>query len=324
MKKNFFKKFITFPAGIALAALLIVSPLVSGCTQDGIKTSVTAEANPVPRGFKYAGVPKWNKKSPYVKIHKNKPYFSKNELKGRKSYEKYGKLDSRGRCTLAVSCIGTNLMPTAKRGAIGMVKPTGWHTVKYAGIDGNYLYNRCHLIGYQLTGENANRRNLITGTRYMNVEGMEPFETKVAQYLHSHRKSHVLYRVTPVFKGNDKVARGVLMEAQSIEDRGRGIKFCVFCYNVQPGVTIKYSDGSSRGPAYNGRTPSTRKKTVTSRSSQSRSGTHTYVLNTNTKKFHKPSCSSIKRMSARNKKTVKERRKDLINQGYSPCKRCNP
>ena len=234
MNRNFLKKIIAFPTSFVLIAALLVSPgALTGCA-DTAKVSVEAEANPTPSGFKYSEVPKWDKKTPYVKVHKNKPYFSSKQLKSRKSYEKYGELDSYGRCTKTIACIGSDLMPTKTRGAIGMVRPTGWHTVKYAGIDGNYLYNRCHLIGYQLTGENANEKNLITGTRYLNVDGMLPFEDEVADYLHEHSSNHVLYRVTPVFKGKDLVARGVLMEAESLEDSGRGVKFCVFCYNVQP------------------------------------------------------------------------------------------
>lgn len=324
MNRNFLKKIIAFPMSFVLIAALLVSPTaLTGCA-DTAKVSVEAEANPTPSGFKYSEVPKWDKKTPYVKVHKNKPYFSSKQLKSRKSYEKYGELDSYGRCTKTIACIGSDLMPTKTRGAIGMVRPTGWHTVKYAGIDGNYLYNRCHLIGYQLTGENANEKNLITGTRYLNVDGMLPFEDEVADYLHEHSSNHVLYRVTPVFKGKDLVARGVLMEAESLEDSGRGVKFCVFCYNVQPGVTIDYSDGSSKGPEYTGSTPSTKQKTGNSRSRQNDNGKHTYVLNTNTKKFHKPSCSSVRQMSDWNKKTVRAKRKTLIDEGYDPCKRCNP
>ena len=142
-------------------------------------------------------------------------------------------------------------MPTGERESIGSVKPTGWHTVKYDGIDGNYLYNRCHLIGYQLTAENANKKNLITGTRYMNVQGMLPFENMVADYI-KETGNHVLYRVTPIFESNNLLASGVLMEAKSVEDNGKGIEFNVYCYNVQPGITINYATGESSGPEYTG------------------------------------------------------------------------
>lgn len=197
-------------------------------------------------------VKKWDGKTPYTEVNSNTPFFTSDQLKSRKSFGVYGALDKQGRCTTTMACIGKDIMPTRPRGQIGMIKPTGWHTVKYAGIDGNYLYNRCHLIGYQLTGQNANEKNLITGTRYLNNEGMLPFENEVAEYVKSHKKNHVLYRVTPVFKDDDLLARGVLMEAQSIEDGGKGVKFCVFCYNVQPGIKINYSDGSSSGPEFTG------------------------------------------------------------------------
>ena len=135
-------------------------------------------------------------------------------------------------------------MPTEERGSIGSVKPSGWQTVKYDFVDGKYLYNRCHLLGYQLTGENANEQNLITGTRYLNVDGMLPFENMVADYV-KETDNHVMYRVTPVFDGAELVARGVLMEAYSVEDGGDGVEFCVYCYNVQPGVKIDYATGDS-------------------------------------------------------------------------------
>lgn len=188
--------------------------------------------------------------SPSVIIHGNVPYFTADELVT-DSYENFSTPDSLGRCGPAEACLGEDLMPSQPRGSIGMVRPTGWHTVKYDGIDGNYLYNRCHLIAYELSGENANPENLITGTRYMNVEGMLPYENETAEFIRS-TGFHVLYRVTPVFEGDDLVARGVLMEAESVEDGGTGLSFCVFCYNVQPGVAIDYSDGSSEGPKFTG------------------------------------------------------------------------
>lgn len=181
---------------------------------------------------------------PYVEINKNVPYFTEGEL-STTSYEYYSELDSLGRCGVCVASIGQDIMPKEERGAIGNVKPTGWHTVKYAGIvDGNYLYNRCHLIGFQLAGENDNIKNLITGTRYMNVDGMLPFENMAADYVNS-SANHVMYRVTPLFEGNNLVANGVLMEAISVEDNGRGVCFNVFCYNVQPGISIDYATGES-------------------------------------------------------------------------------
>ena len=181
---------------------------------------------------------------PYVIINDNEPYFDKDNLTTQ-TFEKYSSLDSLGRCGVAYANIGEETMPTEKRGNIGMIKPSGWQIKKYDFIDGKYLYNRCHLIGYQLSGENANEKNLITGTRYMNTEGMLPFENQVADYVQE-TGNHVLYRVTPVFEGNHLVADGVLMEAMSVEDRGLDIEFNVFVYNVQPGVKIDYATGNSQ------------------------------------------------------------------------------
>ena len=180
---------------------------------------------------------------PYVVIQDNVPGFSKTDIT-EGSFEEYSELDEHGRCGTAVANIGQDLMPTEKRGSIGQVKPTGWHTVKYDNVDGKYLYNRCHLIGYQLTAENANEENLITGTRYMNVEGMLPFENMVADYI-KETDNHVLYRVTPVFEGDNLLASGVQMEALSVEDSGEGISFNVYIYNVQPGINIDYMTGES-------------------------------------------------------------------------------
>ena len=182
---------------------------------------------------------------PFALINQNIPFFEKDDYTT-ESFENYSGLDELGRCGAAYANISKELMPTEERGQIGAVRPSGWHTVKYPElIEDRYLYNRCHLIGYQLSGENANEKNLITGTRYMNVEGMLPFENEVADYV---RKSdnHVLYRVTPVFSGNNLVATGVLMEAYSVEDRGEGVCFCVFVHNVQPGIEIDYRTGESK------------------------------------------------------------------------------
>ena len=180
----------------------------------------------------------------YVEINGNVPFFTDGDMTT-KSYETYAPLDNLGRCGETVACIGRDMMPTEDRGNIGQVKPSGWQTVKYDFVDGKYLYNRCHLIGFQLTGENANKENLITGTRYMNVEGMLPFENMVADYIKD-TDNHVLYRVTPIFQGSELVARGVLMEAKSVEDNGEGILFCVYVYNNQPGVEIDYLTGHSK------------------------------------------------------------------------------
>ena len=180
----------------------------------------------------------------YVELNDNVPSFSKKDMTT-KAFEKYSELDDLGRCGVAYANVCTETMPTEERGNIGMIKPSGWQTVKYDNVDGKYLYNRCHLIGYQLTGENASEQNLITGTRYMNVEGMLSFENMVADYVEN-TDNHVLYRVTPIFKGDNLLVSGVQMEAYSVEDKGKGVSFNVYCYNVQPGIEINYSDGTSR------------------------------------------------------------------------------
>ncbi len=179
-----------------------------------------------------------------IVVNDNMPFFTEDDKKSTQSFEKYSELDSLGRCGVAFTCIGKDIMPTEPRGEIGSIRPSGWHTVKYNGIEGNYLYNRCHLIAYSLSGENANVRNLITGTRYLNTEGMLPYENRVCDYI-EYTGNHVLYRVTPDFKGNNLLASGVLIEAYSVEDNGAGICFCVYCYNVQPGVRIDYRTGES-------------------------------------------------------------------------------
>ncbi|MCC8059430.1 MAG: DNA/RNA non-specific endonuclease [Clostridiales bacterium] len=277
---------------------------------------------------------------PYVAVNGNIPYFSDSELT-EESFEIYSSLDRLGRCGVAYASVGPDLMPTQSRESISQVKPSGWQTASYDDVDGGYLYNRCHLIGYQLTGENANEKNLITGTRYLNVEGMLPFENMTADYIHE-TGNHVLYRVTPVFEGNNLVASGVLMEGKSVEDDGDGVLFCVFVYNVQPSITIDYATGeSSRLDESTGATSTgtastsakstdkgeesetTETRTEEAATTTSGSGT-TYVLNINSKKFHYPSCSSVSQMNESNKKTVTGSREDIISQGYDPCKRCKP
>ncbi len=282
----------------------------------------------------------------YIELNDNKPEFSDSE-KITTAFENYGDLDSLSRCTTAYANICKELMPTEERGSIGKVKPTGWHTVKYNGlIDGNYLYNRCHLIAFCLAGENANTKNLITGTRYFNTVGMLPFETEVCDYVES-TNNHVLYKVTPVFEGDNLVASGVQMQALSVEDNGGGICFNVFVYNVQPGIEIDYATGKSwindsitvdgkyvsssdyvsDGNDANKQKPaSTPSPTAASQASDAASSNSsvTYILNTNTKKFHRDGCSSIKKMSEKNKASSNESRDAIIAKGYEPCQKCNP
>ncbi len=263
---------------------------------------------------------------PYVEVNDNIPYFDESDLTT-KSFETYSKLDSLGRCGVAYASIGQDLMPTEERGSIGMIKPSGWHTVKYDNVDGKYLYNRCHLIGFQLTGENANERNLITGTRYMNVNGMLPFENMVADYVQE-TNNHVLYRVTPIYDGNNLLASGVLMEAYSVEDKGKDISFCVFCYNVQPDIEINYSNGDSKSKiSNNGNSGSVAVVTPTKQEQEpvtNSSPATSYIANKNTKKFHYPYCHSVDQMKEKNKRYLNCTRESAIAQGYDPCGNCNP
>ena len=212
-------------------------------SEDNIENStsrLTKSAN-----FSLENIPEFNEKDAYVEVNDNIPYFTDEDKTRTDAFENYSDLDDLGRCGVAYASICKELMPTEERGSIGQVKPTGWHTVRYDDlISDKYLYNRCHLIGFQLAGENANEKNLITGTRYLNITGMLPFENEVTDYV-KQSKNHVLYRVTPIFKTNELVARGVLMEAYSVEDQGEGIQFCVYCYNNQPGITIDYATGDS-------------------------------------------------------------------------------
>ena len=276
--------------------------------------------------------------TPYTEVNDNQPYFTEADLTTQ-SFEIYSELDSLGRCGVAYANVGQDLMPTEPRGEIGSVKPTGWHLVKYDNVDGKYLYNRCHLIAYMLAAENANPQNLITGTRYLNVQGMLPFETKVCDYVKS-TGNHVLYRVTPIFDGDNLLADGVLMEAYSVEDAGAGICFCVFVYNVQPGIGIDYATGDNwaedsgtcqsteasvavETPVPQSETDATVQTSPESSAPQESQGI-TYVLNTNTMKFHYPTCSSVDDMKEKNKEIYTGSREDVINMGYVPCKRCNP
>lgn len=292
--------------------------------------------------FNVADVPAYSGE-PYTAVNNNEPYFTSDNLTT-EAFENYSELDALGRCGVAYANVCIETMPTEKRGSISEVKPTGWHSVKYDNVDGKSLYNRCHLIGYQLTAENANQQNLITGTRYLNVDGMLPFENMVADYV-KETDNHVLYRVTPIFTGDNLVADGVLMEGYSVEDEGDGICFCVYAYNVQPGITIDYATGDSWMSSEKGNSDSSSGGNSTvSQSAADKSGTQQaavqtesvketsapvstgteYILNTNTKKFHYPSCSSVKQMKASNKKEYTGSRDDLIAQGYDPCKKCNP
>lgn len=294
--------------------LLLQSLLFAGCDAgqlsdaakllpEGSSSSVTAES--VEEVPDYAG-------EPYAVVNDNVPDFATEELEA-DAYETYSRLDGLGRCQTAEAVVGQELMPQEKRGSIGQIKPSGWHTVRYDNVEGKYLYNRCHLIGYQLTGENANERNLITGTRYMNTEGMLPFEDMVADYVQE-TGNHVMYRVVPIYRKQNLVASGVQMEAWSIEDEGEGICFNVYVYNAQPGIEIDYADGESRlddGGEGDGQPADT-------------GAVHDYILNTSSKKFHRPSCSGVQDMAEKNMEPFRGSREDVLAQGYTPCGRCKP
>ena len=288
--------------------LLLLALLFGGCSyvQSGLDTQAVQENTQ--KSYESTDIPAYAGNS-FVILDDNKPAFSKQDRERTDAFETYSDLDELGRCGVAYANICKELMPTEERGAIGMVKPTGWHTVKYDNVEGKYLYNRCHLIGYQLAGENANEKNLITGTRYLNVTGMLQFEDQVADYV-KETDHHVLYRVTPVFEEDNLVATGVEMEAYSVEDKGEGVSFHVFVYNVQPGIVIDYATGESW--------PDDSKTTENTGKGQN------YVLNTNTHKFHTQNCESVRDIADSNKEVYTGYREDLINMGYEPCKRCKP
>lgn len=336
----------TIPSELLEASETAVSEPESGQPQENASDTQESQqvtsATDVPTGegtsaFSLREIPAYSG-TPYTEVNGNQPYFTEEELTTQ-SFETYSELDSLGRCGVAYANVGQDLMPTEPRGEIGAVKPTGWHLVKYDNVDGKYLYNRCHLIAYMLAAENANPQNLITGTRYLNVQGMLPFETKVCDYV-KNTGNHVLYRVTPIFDGDNLLADGVLMEAYSVEDAGEGISFCVFAYNVQPGIGIDYATGDnwaegsgtyqSTVASVAEETPGPQPETdtavqITPESSVSQESRETtYVLNTNTKKFHYPTCSSVDDMKEKNKQIYTGSRDEVINMGYVPCKRCNP
>lgn len=251
---------------------------------------------------------------PFAILNENVPAFTAEESTT-EAFEFYGELDALGRCSVAYANIGEELMPTEERERIGQVKPSGWQFVKYDFVDGKYLYNRCHLIGFQLTGENANEQNLITGTRYMNVIGMLPFENQVAEYVRD-TGNHVLYRVTPRYEGNNLVASGVEMEAYSVEDDGAGLSFHVYVYNHQPGVVIDYATGESR--------LATEEEVLAAEYGGQDIDKVRYVLNTNSMKFHVPYCAAVSEMKEKNKQETRMPREMLVIYGYEPCRICEP
>ena len=264
---------------------------------------------------------------PYVEIDGNQPGFTEKD-KTKQSFEQYSELDSLGRCGAAYANVGEDLMPTEKRGSIGKVKPSGWHTVKYDIVEGKYLYNRCHLIGYQLTAENANEKNLITGTRFMNVNGMLPFENMVADYV-KETGNHVLYRVTPIFEGKNLLAKGVQIEAYSVEDEGDGICFHVFVYNVQPGIRIDYATGESKEDSGNSTDGKDAKETIApgagSQTGQDKVDAKTEAVeirgNEKSKIYHCPGQASYEEMADSDNLVVFHSEQEAQDAGYRKAKR---
>ena len=269
--------------------------------------------------FDISEIPDFDGSRAWVEVNDNNPYFTEDEMQS-KCFEKYSELDEYGRCGVAMACIGKDIMPTEERGEIGQIKPSGWHTIKYSEvIEDNHLYNRCHLIAYQLAGDD-NEKNLITGTRFLNIDGMLPLENKVANYIYSNPQNHVMYRVTPIYIDGDLVASGVLIEAESIETNE--ISFCVYCYNEQPGISIDHKTGESE---YTGDyLEEAQKKLYESvkRNSENEGEEVKYILNTNSGKFHTPECDSVREMKEKNKKETALSKEELIEQGYAPCHIC--
>lgn len=280
----------------------------------------------------------------YLILNDNYPFFDTENVPFI-SQEYYGDLDELGRSTYAYAILGSDLIPEEENPGVGQLRPTGWHTIRYDElINDRYLYNRCHLIAYQLTGESSNINNLITGTRYLNIEGMSQFENMIAEYIHE-TENHVVYRVTPVYDGDNLVASGVLMEAYSVEDQGQGICFNVYCYNVQPGIDIDYKTGESEiAEGYMALLPgvlpiigNTTDEDIVSNMEEpsfepapsvtAEPGSVyqiTYVLNKNTHKFHYQSCSSVQQIKDKNKAYHTGTRDEIIAMNYKPCGRCNP
>ena len=287
-----------------VSLLLLLSILLTSCFTPTHEPTINLDDIP-----EYSG-------DAWIYINDGVPTFTEEDYTT-ESYEFYSGLDALGRCGYAMACIGVDIMPTEERGSIGSVKPSGWHTVKYDIVDGKYLYNRCHLIGFQLTGENANKKNLITGTRYLNIEGMLDFENLIADKV-KENNVHVLYRVTPIYEGTNLVASGVHMEAYSVEDNGELVSFNVYAYNVQPGITINYATGSSYLSG-SGTTPEENEPIVGEEESD-----ETYILNTKTKKFHYPTCSGVSGMKEENKEEYTGTRGELVTDGYTPCGTCKP
>lgn len=301
---------------LALAFICLLALSVAGCSSDGgvdgageavLVSESALEAGRLDEAElpEYAG-------EPAVEVNGNEPNFTEEDLDSPSEY--YSNLDNLGRCGVTMAIVGEETMPTEEREDISEVRPSGWQVTFYDDIvsDQN-IYNRCHLIGFQLAGENANERNLITGTNYMNHEGMLPYENEVADYVWE-TGNHVLYRVTPVFVGDELMARGVHMEAESVEDGGAGVSFNVYCFNVQPGLQIDYATGENW-----------RAESASTEPDEADGATETtYVLNTRSRKFHLPDCDSVEDIHEHNREEYTGTRDELIARGYEPCGGCHP
>lgn len=323
----------------SIALFLVALFALSGSTFS--RAEGTEPSNPISEPTVYTAdqIPPFDTQ-PIIELNQNEPMFYVQEL-SKESSILFSDLDTLGRIGVAQACIGPDILPTTARESIGQIQPSGWQTTRYDDlIDDHYLFNRCHLIGYQLCGKN-DVENLFTGTRYLNVELMLQYEAKIAEYVKS-TGNHVLLRATPIYAGDDLVATGVNLEAFSVEDIGTGIRFNVFLYNIQPGIVINYADGTSMPdpksipvatptpePLLTLDPATTDDPSITRESPQEEppaeeSKTVTYILNTNSKKFHYPSCSSVGSMSNKNKKEFYGTRDEAIDKGYVPCKKCHP
>ena len=311
--------------GLCMIGVLSIVVCTAGCSdlEQLLKEDSSAQ---VQSAATLAEVPEYSG-DPYVEINDNQPEFEDYELTT-EAFEEYSELDELGRCGTAEACVGEETMPTEERGNISSVKPTGWKNKDYDNVDGGRLYNRCHLIGFQLTGENANEKNLITGTRYMNTEGMLPFENMVADYVHE-TDNHVLYRVTPIFDGDDLVASGVQMEAESVEDDGAGVCFNVYVYNVQPQITINYATGDNWESDTVESDKDLSEYDETDRLEDPEGSwaeeEQTYILNVNSPQV--PSSGMLRCEGYERAEIMREftgTRSELIEEGYEPCGSCNP
>lgn len=310
MKENDMVRNIRLKLIALLLSLIMLLSMLCGCSQN-------IRLDEIPE---YCG-------AAYVEINGNLPFFTDDDITD-VAFERYSPLDALGRCGVAFACIGTELMPTEERGEIASITPAGWeykgvsNNNEYAFIEGGYVYNRCHLVGFQLAGENDNEQNLITGTRYLNIEGMLPFENMVADYVEK-SENHVMYRVTPIYDGLDYIPQGVLMEAYSVEDSGLGICFCIFAYNVQPGVSIDYFTGVNVGdgsilPDVDGN------RGDGSGESNGDQVIVLYIISINSNKFHLSNSSCVERIKEENRKEFNCTRDEMIENDYVPCKICNP